>query len=76
MSDKDYLEKQNIVNLIEFYEAELRLVLEGAPVDEVFNASDRKRLRDKGILGFRHLDWFITEKAKGILNTRQPKSGF
>ncbi len=69
MSDKDYLEKQNIVNLIEFYEAELRLVLEGAPVDEVFNASDRKRLRDKDILGFSHPSWFITKRAKEILGT-------
>jgi hypothetical protein len=30
MSDKDSLEEQNIANLFEFYEAELRLVLEGA----------------------------------------------
>ncbi len=69
MSDKDSLEEQNITNLIEFYEAELRLVLAGASVDEVFNASDRKRLRDKGILGFNHPSWFITETAKEILNT-------
>ncbi len=47
----------------------LRLVLDGASVEDVFNASDRKRLRDKGILGFSHLSWFITETAKEILNT-------
>jgi hypothetical protein len=69
MSDKDSLEEQNMTNLIEYYEAELRLVLEGASVDEVFNASDRKRLRDKGVLGFSHPSWFITNKAKEILCT-------
>ena len=67
MSDKDSLEEQNITNLIEFYEAELRLVLEGASVDEVFNASERKKLRSQGVLGFGHPDWFITKKAKEIL---------
>ncbi len=69
MLDKDSLEEQNITNLIEFYEVELRLVLAGASVDEVFNAPDRKRLRDKSILGFSHPSWFITETAKEILNT-------
>ena len=68
MSDKVSFEKQNIVNLIAFYEAELKLVLEGASIDEVFNVSERKKLRGKGILGFRHLSWFITDKAKEILN--------
>ena len=67
MSDKDILEKQNITNLIEFYEAELRLVIEGASVDEVFNVSERKRLRSMGVLGYRHLRWFLTDKAKEIL---------
>ena len=69
MSDKDSLEKQNITNLIEFYKAELRLVLEGASLEEVFNAKERRRLRVNGILGYRFPDlgWFITEKAKEIL---------
>jgi hypothetical protein len=31
MSDVESLEEQNIVNLIEFYEKELRMILEGAP---------------------------------------------
>ena len=68
MSDKDFLEKQNITNLIEFYKAELRLVLEGTSVEEVFNKVERRRLRSKGVLGFRHNSWFITEKIKEILS--------
>jgi len=69
MSDMESFEEQNITNLIEFFEAELRLVLEGASVEEVFNSSERTKLRNKGILGFRHRDWFLTVKAKEILNT-------
>jgi hypothetical protein len=69
MSDKASLEEQNITNLIEFYEAELRKVIEGASVEEVFNSSERMKLRNKGILGFSHPDWFLTVKAKEILNT-------
>ena len=69
MSEENSLEEQNINNIIEFYKAELRQVLEGASGEEVFNASERKNLRSKGILGFSHPDWFLTEKAKEILNT-------
>ena len=71
MSDKDSFERQNITNLIEFYEAELKQVLEGESVDEVFDKVERKRLRGSGVLGYRSPDpgWFITKKAKEILNT-------
>ncbi len=67
MSDKDSLEKQNINNIIEFYKAELRAVLEGASVTEIFIDSERKKLRNKGILVFLNKSWFITEKTKEIL---------
>lgn len=72
MSDMDSLEEQNIVNLIEFYEAELRLVLEGTSVDEVFDKVERRRLRSSGVLGYSSPGpgWFITEATKEILNTR------
>ena len=35
MSDDDSLEKQNIANLIEFYKAELKQVIEGASAEEI-----------------------------------------
>ena len=71
MSDDDSLEKQNIANLIEFYKAELKQVLEGVSVDEVFDKVERRRLRGSGVLGYSSPDpgWFITKKAKEILNT-------
>ncbi len=67
MSDKDSLEKQNITNLIEFYKTELRLVLEGASVDEIFNKVERRKLRSMGVLGYRHPNWVLMDKAKEIL---------
>ena len=39
MSDKDSFEEQNITNLIEFYKAELKLVLEGAARARLKNGS-------------------------------------
>ncbi len=67
MSDKDSFEEQNITNVIEFYKAELRLVLEGASIDEVFTKVELRRLRGKGVLDFSYPSWFITDKAKEIL---------
>ncbi len=67
MSDKDSFEEQNITNLIEFYKAELKLVLEGASIDGIFTKVELRRLRGKGVLDFSHPSWFITDKAKEIL---------
>ena len=70
MSDKDSLVEQNIANLIEFYKEELRLVLEGSSIKEVFNDSERKKLRSKGILRFNVSNWYVTAQAKEILAAR------
>jgi hypothetical protein len=67
MSDKDSFVEQSIANLIEFYKAELRLVLEGSSINEVFNDSERKKLRSKGILSFNVSNWYVTAQAKEIL---------
>ena len=67
MSDKDSFVEQSIANLIEFYKAELRLVLEGSSINEVFNDSERKKLRRKGILSFNVSNWYVTAQAKEIL---------
>ncbi len=71
MSDNDFLEKQNKINLIGYYTRKLRLVLEGASVDEVFDKVERRKLRRSGILAYisNDHDWFITETTKEILNT-------
>lgn len=67
MSDTESHEEQNIVNRIGFYERELRLILDGAPVYEIFNKYERKRLRGQGIIDYSHPNWFLTDKAKKIL---------
>jgi hypothetical protein len=71
MSGKDSLEEQSINNLIEFYEEELLLILMGESIDEIFNLSERKKLRSKGILRFSHPEWFLTEKVKKILLSKK-----
>ena len=70
MSKKNSIEEKNLVNLILYFEVELRLVLEGASVVEVFNGYEQKRLRNKGILAFRNQDWFITEKTRNVLKRK------
>jgi hypothetical protein len=70
MSDKDTFEEQSIINLIEFYEEELSSILEGESIEDVFNISERKKLRSKGILRFNHPEWFLTEKAKEVLSKK------
>jgi len=67
MSDKDFHEDQNILNRIGFYERELRLIFNGASVDEIFTKAERKRLRSQDILDYSHPSWFITDKAMVIL---------
>ncbi len=67
MSKKDSLEEQNIINIIEFYKAELRSVLEGSSIDELFNESERKKLRSIGILSYTFPNWYVTGRAKEIL---------
>ena len=68
MSDEETLGEQNIVNIIEFYKAELRSVLEGSSIDEVFNDLERKKLRRKGILRYNYPDWYVTSRVKKILD--------
>jgi hypothetical protein len=67
MSDKNSFEEQSINNLIDFYEEELLSILEGESIENVFNISERKKLRNKGILRFNHPEWFLTDKAKEVL---------
>jgi hypothetical protein len=71
MSDKDSLKEQNVINLIGFYAAELRSVLEGSSIDDVFSDSEKKRLRSKGILDYNFPEWYINDRAKEILSLIQ-----
>ncbi len=67
MSEETPLEEQSYINFVRFYERELRRILRGESVDDVFVFSDRTKLRNHGVLVFRRGDWLLTDRAKEIL---------
>ena len=67
MAEKGSFDEQNLVNLIKFFERELKMVLDGKSAEEVFTSPERRRLRNRGVLGYKFPDWFVSEKTKGIL---------
>ena len=69
MSGEESLEEQSFKNLIKYYENDLRRILNGASVNDVFEFADRKTLRHHKIVGYRNREWFLTERAMEILQT-------
>jgi len=69
MSRKESLEEQSFINLVRHYEKELGKILNGASVKDVLDESDRRTLRNQGVLKFRNRIWYITKKAKDILES-------
>ena len=67
MSEETPLEVQSYINFVRFYERELRRILGGELVEDVLEVSDRTKLRNHGVLVYRQGDWFLTDKAKEIL---------
>ena len=68
MLEMDSLEKQNQANLIFYYEKELKKILNGAYIHDIFSLSESRHLRNNGILEYRHPDWFVSKKTKEFLN--------
>ena len=64
---EDHLDEISYMNLTDYYEEELRKVLNGAKVTEVFNRRERNNLRGAGILSLKNGDWFLTSKAKDMI---------
>jgi hypothetical protein len=64
---EDHLDELSYINLTDYYEEELRQVLNGAKVTEVFNRRERNNLRSAGILSLKNGDWFLTSKAKEMI---------
>jgi hypothetical protein len=46
-------------------------IIDGADVEEVFSGSDRKKLRNLGILNFHNKIWSLSDRAKRILLEQQ-----
>ena len=67
MSKEESLEDQSFINLVRHYEKELRKILNGASVKDVMDDHDIRTLRNRDILTFRNRMWFLTKKARDIL---------
>ena len=49
MLEIDSLEKQNQSNLIFYYEKELKMILNGASIHDIFSLSESRHLRNNGM---------------------------
>ncbi len=63
----DSFEETNFRNIIEFHKKELRLLHNGAIIDEIFNTNEKRKLRKLGVLYYNNTNWHITEKAMEII---------
>lgn len=73
---QDELEKRNVENLVYFYRNELLLVKKGVRARDLFPKGLRKRLRDFGILIYKHgregIRYFISSTALELLSSLIP----
>jgi hypothetical protein len=60
-------EEQSFHNMTLFYADQLKLVLDGVSVEEVFSGADRKKLREIRILNYHNRVWSVSERARSIL---------
>ena len=67
MSREEPLEDQSFINLVKHYEKELRMILNGASLKDVLDDHDLRTLRNRSILTIRNKVWFITKKARDVL---------
>jgi len=73
---QEELEKRNVENLVYFYRDELLLMKEGVRARDLFPKGLRKRLRDFGILVYRHgrggIRYVISSTALELLSSLIP----
>jgi len=68
------LRTQNFENMVLFYEDELRALIKGRPVSELFNYSSKRVLKRLGILYFFHPGYIyknrlrVSDKALALLD--------
>lgn len=70
MSEETPLEVQSYINFVRFYERVLRRIIGGESVEDVLEASDRAKLRNHDVLEYRRGAWYLTDKAKEILQKK------
>jgi len=73
---KEELDKKNFENLVWFYREELTALNKGARAGELFQKGLRKRMKDYGILVYKHgrsgLRYLLSSAALEILQTIKP----
>ena len=73
---KEELDKKNFENLVWFYREELTALYKGVRACELFQKGLRKRMRDCGILVYKHgrsgLRYLLSSAALEILQTIKP----
>ena len=73
---QDELEKRNVENLVYFYQDELLSIKDGVRARDLFPKGLRKRLRNIGILVYRHgrggIRYFISSTALELLSSLTP----
>jgi hypothetical protein len=71
MLKQESLEQRNFNNMVAFYGNELRLLLDGSSVNDIFNHSERSKLRDRKILCYKLDCWYVSDEAKAVLESIQ-----
>lgn len=66
----DALEKRSFLNMVRFNRDKLLRVLDGVKAKKIFKDSERKNLRQHGILDYIDNSWILTKKAKSTLLMR------
>ena len=69
MSSESF-EEQSFINMVKHFEDELTKIINGASASEFFTVHTRSMLRNRKILGYRHGMWFLTKRAKEILQIK------
>lgn len=66
------LDEKSFENLVRFHGDDLRRVLDGEEVDEVFTKGDRGKLSSAGVLRYVNSTWTVTEGAREVLGSGPP----
>ena len=69
--NRDSYNEQNFENLINYYEKELKRILQGASVSKILSNSERGKLLRSGILIRKgrgtHVQWMVSKQALDII---------
>jgi hypothetical protein len=72
--NRDSYNERNFENLVNYYEKELKRILQGVSVSKILSNSERGTLLRSGVLIRRgrgtHVQWIVSKKALDLLSTK------